>query len=46
MEDDKKTVCLCGKEGCDGTDCQCGTDCGCKPKTEEDELKELGVAPI
>lgn len=44
---DEKKVCLCGKEGCDGTVCQCGTSCDChKPKTEEEELKEMGVAPV
>ena len=36
MEDEKETVCLCGMEGCDGTDCQCGTSCDCKPKTQEE----------
>ena len=46
MEDEKETVCLCGMEGCDGTDCQCGSSCDCKPKTQEEDLKDLGVAPI
>ncbi|OUT92813.1 MAG: hypothetical protein CBB96_05545 [Gammaproteobacteria bacterium TMED36] len=45
IKDKPATKCLCGKEGCDGTNCQCGTDCGCETSQEQD-LKNMGVAPI
>ena len=44
MEENK---CKCGKEGCDGETYKCGEQCECnKPKTEAEELLDLGVAPV
>ena len=44
MEENK---CKCGREDCDGETCKCGEQCDCnKPKTEAEELLDLGVAPV